>query len=152
MQIVFRTSGQLFLLCPFGPIAPLHFEHLCSGQSKLLAFRWFKLPHALHRGLGQSASLWPCSWQRSHTSSLGRSFCSCDSSPHELRMLTILVGHSRAEWPAAPHVLHTRYGHVPLLLAMPRLRAHRTIIWARCAAGTVRLRSTVTANHRALMR
>jgi hypothetical protein len=57
--------------------------------------------------------------QRSHASSLGRSICSCDSSPHELRMLTILVGHSRAEWPAAPHVLHTRYGHVLLCWRCP---------------------------------
>ena len=57
--------------------------------------------------------------QRSHASSLGRSICSCDSSPHELRMLTILVGHSRAEWPVAPHVLHTRYGHVLLCWRCP---------------------------------
>ncbi len=45
----------------------------------------------------------------------------------------------------AAHSVRTRAS----LLAMPRLRAHRTIIWARCAAGTVRLRSTVSANHRA---
>ena len=42
--------GQLFLLCPFGSSAPLHFEHLCSGHAKLLEFRWSELPHALHRG------------------------------------------------------------------------------------------------------
>jgi hypothetical protein len=34
-------------------------------------------------------------------------------------------------------------------LAMPRLRAQRTVIWARCAACFVRFRSTVSANHRA---
>jgi hypothetical protein len=39
VQIVSSISGQLFLLCPFGSSAPLHFVHLCSGHSKLLAFR-----------------------------------------------------------------------------------------------------------------
>ncbi len=27
--------------------------------------------------------------------------------------------HSRAEWPVSPHVLHTRYGHVPLCWRCP---------------------------------
>jgi len=45
----------------------------------------------------------------------------------------------------AAHSVRTRAS----LLAMPRLRAHRTIISARCAAGFVRFRSTVSANHRA---
>jgi hypothetical protein len=33
-------------------------------------------------------------------------------------------------------------------LAMPRLRAQRTVILARCATGSVRFRSAVGANHR----
>ena len=114
-----NICGQLFLLCPFGCSAPLHFEHLCSGHAKLPAFRWSELPHALHRGLGHCASMWPCSRQRSHTSSLGRSCCICASSVNEWRTLTVLDGHSRAEWPVAPHVLHTRYGHVPLFWRCP---------------------------------
>jgi hypothetical protein len=46
VQIVLSISGQLFLLCPFGSSAPLHFEHVCSGHAKLLEFRWSELPHA----------------------------------------------------------------------------------------------------------
>ena len=68
-----RLAAARPLLCPFGPIAPLHFVHLCSGHSKLLAFQCVMLPHALHRGSGQFASMWPYCWQRLHTSSLGRS-------------------------------------------------------------------------------
>ena len=34
-------------------------------------------------------------------------------------MLTVLDGHSRAEWPVSPHVLHTRCGHVPLFWRCP---------------------------------
>ncbi len=43
----------------------------------------------------------------------------------------------------AAHSVRTRAS----VLAMPRLRAHCTIIWARCAGGSVRFRSTVSANH-----
>ena len=68
----------------------------------------------MHRGFGHCASLWPYSWQRSHTSSIARSCCICASSVHELRIPIVLDGHSRAEWPVAPHVLHTRYGHEPI--------------------------------------
>ena len=71
LRLAAPLSG--LLLCPFGPIAPLHFVHLCSGHSKLLVFQCGMLPHALHLGLGQFASMWPYCWQRSHTSSLGRS-------------------------------------------------------------------------------
>ena len=46
-----KRLGQLFLLFPFGPIAALHFVHLCSGHSKLLAFRCSELPHALQHEL-----------------------------------------------------------------------------------------------------
>ena len=63
------------LFCPFGVITPLHFVHLGSRHSKFLAFRWSDLPHALHRGLGQLASMGPRPWQCSHSSSLGRSWC-----------------------------------------------------------------------------
>jgi hypothetical protein len=46
--MVLNICGQLFLLCPFGSSAPLHFEHLCSRHAnlKLLEFRWSELPHA----------------------------------------------------------------------------------------------------------
>jgi hypothetical protein len=59
-------------LCPFGPIAPLHFVYLCSTHSKLPAFRWWsELSHASDRGLGQFTSLWPCSWQHSPSPTRG---------------------------------------------------------------------------------
>ncbi len=64
---VFSVSGQL------GRIAPEDPALLCIANtwySKRVVFRWLDLPHALHRGLGHCASLWPCSWQCSHTSSL----------------------------------------------------------------------------------
>ena len=62
-----------------------------------------------------------CSCQRSHTSSLGRSCCICASSVHELTIVLdiVLDVHSRAEWPVAPHVLHTRYGHEPIFWRCP---------------------------------
>ena len=44
----------------------------------------------MHRGLGHCASLWPCSWQRSHASSLRQPCCICASFPHEWRTLTAL--------------------------------------------------------------
>ena len=55
-----------------------------------------------------------------------------------------------AEWPVAPHVLHTRYGHVrrASFLAMPGLRAQRTVMRALFLVSSMRLRSTVSTNHR----
>ncbi len=138
--------GQLFLLCPFGSSAPLHFEHLCSGHAKLLEFRWSELPHALHRGFGQCASSWPCSWQRSHTSSLGRSCCICASSVHELTI--VLDGHSRAEMAGFTACIAYSVRTRTIFLAMPRLRAQRTVVLARWAVCMVRFRSAVNANHR----
>ena len=93
--------------------------HLCSRHSKLLAFRRVDLQHALNFGLEHFASSWPCSWQCTHNLVARASCCCCVSSPHELHMPTVLNGHSRAEWPVAPHVLHTRYGHVPLFWRCP---------------------------------
>ncbi len=55
-----------------------------------------------------------------------------------------------AEWPVAPHVLHSRYGHVrrASFLAMPGLRAQRTVMRALFLVGSMRFRSTVSTNHR----
>ena len=47
------------------------------------------------------------------------SCCICASSVNEWRTLTVLDGHSRAEWPVAPHLLHSRYGHVPRFWRCP---------------------------------
>ena len=44
--------------------------------------------------------------------------------------------------------LEDRYGHVPFFWRGPDC-AQRTVIFARCATGSVRVRSTVSANHRA---
>ena len=93
--------------------------HLCSRHSKLLAFRRVDLQHALYFGLKHFASSWPCSWQCTHNLVNRASCCRCILSPHELYMPTVLDGHSRAEWPVALHVLHTRYGHVPLFWRCP---------------------------------
>ncbi len=59
-----------------------------------------------------------------------------------------------AEWPVAPHVLHTRYGHVrrASFLVMPGLRAQRTVMRADALVGVMRFRSTVNANHRGVQR
>ena len=55
-----------------------------------------------------------------------------------------------AESPVALHVLHTGYGNVrrASFLAMPGLRAQRTIMRALFLVGSMRLRSTVSTNHR----
>ena len=122
VQIVFSISGQLFLLCPFGSNVPLHFVHLCSGHSKLLAFRWSELPHASHTALqGQLCLLCPFgSSAPLHCEHL----CSGHAKLLEFRWSELPHAlhrglHSRAEWPVSPHVLHTRYGHEPLCWRCP---------------------------------
>jgi hypothetical protein len=76
--------------------------------------------------------------------------CTSVSSPHERRTLTVLYGHSRAEWPVAPHVLDARYGHEPLCWRCPDC-AHIVrvfVFWRAESARSVRFGSALSANHR----
>jgi hypothetical protein len=121
------SRGSWGVLRPLGPIAPLHCERLCSRHSKRMASRWPGLPHALHRGLGHCALLWPCSWQRSHTSSLHAAllhmrFVSTRAAYAESSVWAL--AHRMASCTAcAAHAVWARAS----LLAMPRLRAQRTV-------------------------
>jgi hypothetical protein len=140
---VFSVSGRLGVLRPLGPIAPLHGEHLCSGHSKRMASRWPDLPHALHRGLGHCALLWPCSWQRSHTSSLYAALLHmCFASTRVAyadSSVWAFAGRTATCTACAAHAVWARAS----LLAMPRLRAQRTVCSARrvCPFGAIRIRS-----------
>jgi hypothetical protein len=94
----------------------------------------------LHRGLGHCASLWPCSWQRSHASSLGQPCCICASFPHEWRTLTV--------WDTLTHRMACCVACSAHSVWVRTYRAQRTVILARCVTCSVRFRSTVGANHR----
>jgi hypothetical protein len=126
-RLCLASRGSCSYLCPFGSNVPLHFVHLCSGHSKLLAFRWSELPHASHTAshtalpgqllllcpFGSSAPLHFEHLCSGHAKLLEFRWSEL---PHALHRFGL---HSRAEWPVSPHVLHTRYGHVPLFWRCP---------------------------------
>ena len=94
----------------------------------------------MHRGLRHCASLWPCSWQRSHTSSLGQPCCICDSFPHEWRTLTVLDTLTHRMACCVAYSAHSVWART--------YRAQRTVTRAIFVVGSMRVRSTVGANHR----
>jgi hypothetical protein len=93
-----------------------------DGETVNVAIRWSELPHASHTALpGQLCLLCPFgSSAPLHFEHL----CSGHAKQLEFRWSELPHAlhrglHSRAEWPVSPHVLHTRYGHVPLFWRCP---------------------------------
>ncbi len=139
-------AGWAYCIAPFRTHRSfaLHGAHLCSRHSKRMASRWPDLPHALPRGVGHCASLWPCSWQRSHTSLLYAALL-------HMRFVSTRAAYAdRFVWALARRIASCTACAArsvwarASLLAMPRLRAQRIgFCSARrvCLFGAIRIRS-----------
>ena len=153
-HIVVCIRGQSFRLWPFGSSVPSQLVHWCSGHAKLKALLWVVLPHSLHFSIrGQSFRLWPFGssvpWQSVHCvqdTRRSKRFCGscCRSRCMEyISMLSVRMLRTCCTRGTCT-LLVSVYAQI---LARCLHSVQRAIFGARAAAGVVRFRTTMSANH-----